>query len=179
MKNIVVLAFLGLFFVLTQHDASANGYFLINGGSGGKYNASSLGGEIGVVWPATDLQYFLGFGISQINSETRERYYPAGGGVNPPYVWDKVRSNEQELYAAGGLRLVNDFFLGGSVGASTVCEGTVLKGESASSCDSWDGNKSETNVTWSGQIRYIWKNLIIGGGYHNRRGPVLGIGFNF
>lgn len=94
-------------------------------------------------------------------------------------IFDKVRDDEWELYGATGISFIKNFFIVGTAGFSEICEGSVLKGEETSECSSWEGNDKETKFTGSGQLRYLYERLIIGVGYHNRRGIILGIGVRF
>lgn len=155
-----------LFFAI---NGSADAGFYLFGNVGGGDNVS-YGGDLGAIWPSEDPKYLLGIGASSGgNSEEKEA----------TFLLDRVKSSDLEIYAAFGYAFLKNLFIVGTAGATEVCEGTVFKGDDASSCASYDDNKTEYKFSGSGQLRYVYKHLIIGAGYHNRRGIVGGIGFMF
>lgn len=170
MKKYLLVALVVSCFVFGSKDANAGVYFFGNGGGGGKADGGSIGGEIGGIWPKDAPKYLLGLGLSQTNSEKSE---PA------TFILDKVRSNEYEFYGAAGLGLTKGFFITGTGGVTETCEGTVLKGDDPSSCADYDGNDVKYKFTGSGQLRFVHKQLMLGIGYHSRRGIIGGIGISF
>lgn len=150
--------------------APADAYILGTFGSGGEVDAPSFGGEVGRIWPEDEPKYLLGLGVSRADS---------GKILERGWIFDKVRDNEWELYGAAGISFTKSLFVVGTAGYSVLCEGGVLKEEETSACSSWEGNDTEIRSSVSGQLRYVYKSLIIGGGYHNRRGIIIIGGIRF
>jgi hypothetical protein len=170
MKMCLLIVSVFICFFVCSINADAEIYIFGNGGTGGEADAASIGGEFGVIWPKDNQAYLLGMGFSWTDTEKSER---------ATILLDKVRANELEWYGAVGLKLTSGFFITGTAGVTETCEGLVFKGESPSNCTSMDGTDTKNIFTWSGQLRYIYQRLMLGVGYHNRRGILAGIGFNF
>lgn len=85
--------------------------------------------------------------------------------------------NEQQIGIVTGLRLVIHLYLVGTGGLSSRAER-----------DYFVANGKRTLIaelpgtvygSGSGQLRFVYKRLILGVGYHSRRGMVFGLGFPF
>lgn len=170
MKKYLLIVLFAVISLMVAHNANATVYFFGQLGSGGEVDDVSYGGEIGAIWPKEEPQYLLGIGLWWTEQSESESY---------TFLLDKVRSDEWELYGAAGINLIEGIFLAGTIGFSETCEGTVFKGDNPNDCGSYDDNDKEYKLTGSGQLRFTYKNLMIGAGYHNRRGIVGGIGFVF
>lgn len=75
--------------------------------------------------------------------------------------------------------MTKGFFITGTAAVTQTCEGTVFKGDHPSDCAFYDDNDVKYEFTGSGQLRFVLKQMVLGGGYHNRRGIIGGIGFSF
>jgi hypothetical protein len=170
MKKCILVISVVSCIVFGVNSSDAEIYVYGNGGGGGEAKAPSIGGEFGVIWPKGDQKYLAGMGFSYADTEKSE---PG------TFLLDKVRANEVEIYGAAGLNLTKGFFITGTAGVTETCEGYVFKGESPSNCTSMDGVDKKNKFTGSGQLRFINNRLMLGIGYHNRRGVVGGIGLNF
>jgi hypothetical protein len=170
MKKYLLLLFVIIFLLNVSERANAGIYILGTFGSGGEIDASSFGGEIGAIWPSDEPKYLLGIGGAWANTSYKKPY---------TLLLDKVRENDYELYGAMGISLIRNLFIVGTGGVARGCEGTVLKGDSASECEAYEGNDVKTKFAGSGQLRYLYKYLIIGVGYDNIRGIIGGVGFRF
>ena len=147
-----------------------DGYVFGNGGSGGKADAASGGIEGGLLLPREDskLGYLLGVGLSGIDRADND----------DRGIWSTEYSDEWEGYFAFGVRpVIKNLYLVGSVGGSIreVSDTFNYKGTKIEGFESDEEN--EFHFTTSGQVRYVWKHLMVGAGYHNRRGVIGGIGF--
>jgi hypothetical protein len=150
--------------------AQAGVYIFGTFGNGGEVDADSYGGEIGAIWPSSEPKYLIGLGMSYANSSKSE---------SATFLLDEVRAPEYDIYVAGGFNLAKGFFITGTAGFSETCEGTVFKGDDPSDCISYDNNDVSYKFTGSGQLRFVYEHLMLGVGYHNRRGVVGGIGVSF
>jgi hypothetical protein len=167
MKKYLLLILAMALFLGMSESADAGIYLFGNVGGGDNI---SYGGDLGVIWPGENPKYLLGIGASTgANSETKRA----------TIYLDKVKSSDLEIYGAFGYGFLKNLFIVGTAGATEVCEGIAIKGDDASSCASYEDNKTEYRFSGSGQLRYVYKHLIIGAGYHNRRGIIGGIGFMF
>lgn len=167
MEKCFLILLVIIFSFIVSKNANAGVYIFGTVGSGGEVDAASYGGEIGAIWPKDEPKYLLGVGASNAESGEREPY---------SVVLDKVRDDELEIYGAAGIGLVKSFFIVGTAGASFVTECLAFKGMDCSGMDDAD---EEVKFAVSGQLRFVYKNLMIGAGYHNRRGIIGGIGFAF
>ncbi len=154
-----------------QDSAYAGWYVFGNGGGGGEADTASGGLEGGGIFkPDAKIGYLLGGGFSIADrAKTEER-----GN------WDTEFTNEGEGYFAFGIRpIIKGLYLVGTAGASVrESSDTWHTGTSAGTIEGFESDEgNEGYFTTSGQIRYIWKHLMIGAGYHNRRGVIGGIGF--
>ena len=139
-------------------------YFVFTGGNGGEAKASSIGAEGG--WIGKN--FLLGIGYSLLNNDNTV-YQPTSSGTNTTKT-----EKENEMYLSGGIRIVDKLFLVANAGYSQqlVTFHSALFGI--------DFDEDPINrFTYGGQLQYIIKNLIISGGYHNRRGVVGKFGFSF
>ena len=170
MKKYLMILLVGLIVATAAVRADAGFYILGTAGGGGESGSSSYGGEIGAIWPNDEPKYMLGLGASKSTNGSKE---------TATFLLDKVKSDDIEIYGAGGIAVTKGLFVVGTAGATETCEGTVFKGDDASSCASYDDNETSYKFAASGQLRYVYKQLIIGAGYHNRRGIVGGIGIRF
>lgn len=151
-----------------EDDLSPAFYIFGNGGVGRGDIGGSGGVDLGITLkPNSKIGYLFG----------------AGGSVTdrndtPSEFKNKENSAEWEGCFAFGIRpIIKKLYLVGTVGVSVreydkTYSGSIYK----------EGYVTETeeNFTTSGQIRYIvWKGLMVGGGYHNRRGVLGGIGWAF
>lgn len=151
--------------LLPISNVYGDGYLLLTGGGGGESNAGSIGGEGG--WIGQN--FLLGIGLSVI--------FTGGDWESKGYGYYKKHDDEYEGYGVVGIRILKDWFLVGTAGYSeeTITGKTCAGG----TCVEWDPEVEEGHFTYSGQLQYVYKRLIIGGGYHNRRGVVGRIGFSF
>lgn len=170
MKKASVIALMMVFVLSGSTTAAADGYAFLGLGSGGEVEATSVGVDFGAVWPKESPRFLLGLSLSgSFTSESKKK----------TALLDEVRAPEFELAAVAGLAVVRGLFLVGSAGYSQSCTGTVFSGDSASECTNYDDNDVQNHLTWSGQVRYLFDHLILGGGFHNRRGPFVGLGLRF
>lgn len=122
------------------------------------------------MFPKDDPKYLLGGSLSvAFNGRREERI--------GPFIESKIR-NEQEVYGAGGFRLVKDLFLVGTAGIASQSEKKdVIRapGEPKGVIEV----PLHNFLSASGQVRYVRKRIMVGLGYHSRRGVFAGLGFVF
>jgi len=168
-KNLLILL-LVIFSLMISKYANAGGYIFGTVGNGGEMGTVSYGGEIGVIWPQAEPKYLIGLGGAWAHTSYRQHY---------SFILDKVRENEYELYGAAGISLVKHVFIVVTAGFDRGCEGYVIKGDSTSACEATDDTDVKTKFAGSGQLRFVYKHLMIGAGYDNIRGIIGGIGLSF
>lgn len=97
-------------------------------------------------------------------------------GERLPYFQTDIR-NEQQIGAVAGFRLVKNLFLVGAGGFSERAEKDyfVANGKRIFITEL----KGKVYGSGSGQLRFVYKRLILGIGFHSRRGLVFGIGWIF
>lgn len=96
---------------------------------------------------------------------------PKDESLDEGYQYSLKRGDEWEPYFAFGVRpIIRNLYLVGTVGGSFQ-----------ETKETWwgieDVKDTEGLFTASGQVRYVWKHLMVGTGYHNRRGVIGGLGF--
>lgn len=175
-KNLVfcIIFVIGL---LNISNVYGGGYFLLTAGGGGEANAVNIGGEAGYMWRI----FLLGMGISVTLPDSDWEKIDSDYDEDFEYVDDSGRyekkEDELELYIAGGVRVLKDFFVVATAGYSI--QAIAKKNCVPGLCIEWSPEFEKEYFTYSGQLRYVYKRLIIGGGYHNRRGIVGRIGITF
>jgi len=138
----------------------------------GRYHTYVITGSFSF---GSDKNGALSYGI---NSDWLDNRYMLTGGLsnienggehwqeNPYYKW----GNEFGPFFGAGLRVkkYSDLFLLATLGTSFQF---VKDG------DSTFDRKDYFN--WSAELRYMYKHLVLGCGYHNRRGVIAGVGVGF
>lgn len=157
---------------LTNGEARGGGYLLLTagGGFGGTAGAGSLGLEGG--WRGN--RTLLGVGLAGIF---------AGGdwetaGDNPLMTYEMKRNADLEVCAAIGAALTRNWYLVGTAGwsfDSTTGRTTFNSGTPVE----WDPVFGDGVFTWSGLLQHERDHLILGGGFHHRRGLVGRVGYGF
>lgn len=169
MKKYLFILLVVIFSLFVYENANAGVYIFGNIGSGGEVDDSSIGGEIGATLPTSNPSFLLGIGISVAGISKTERISDFA---------DREFSDEWEGYGAVGIRLISGLYLVGTAGYSQQTESITLHAGGVS-VEGGNEEVKDEHFTASGQLRYVYKSLIIGGGYHNRRGIIGGIGFAF
>ena len=158
---LVCIVFIG--FVHTGAYADVGGYVFGNGGDGGEADGASGGLEGGLLLKQdAKIGWLGGLGLSATDREEPDD--------------NREYTEEWEGYFAFGIRpMIKNLYLVGTVGGSARDSSETLHigGEVLEDME----QESEINFTTSGQVRYVWKHLMVGAGYHNRRGVIGGIGF--
>ena len=178
MKSRIVLAAVAIVLIIGCGNARAGGYLLLNVANSSELNGTSFGGEAGILWPRDTPKYMLGIGVSLKEVDRTPRYTGGGHWQTARSPWDEV-DYYGEVYAAAGFGVGAGFFLTGTVGLTERCKGDVHQGESASQCVSVEGNDTQYGASGSAQLRYIYKHLMVGAGYHINRGAIGLIGVIF
>lgn len=161
----LVLAAAGILF---PPSLGAQGYVMFNGGNGGASHAASGGFEMGKFFPKENPRFLLGGDFSVAGNG-----YP---GVRDPFFQTDIR-NEEQIGGAAGIRLAKGLYLVGTGGVSSRSERDymVANGKRVLLAEL----PGTLYGSGSGQIRFVYKRLIFGAGYHSRRGLVVGMGFTF
>ena len=89
-----------------------------------------------------------------------------------PFVGD-----EQELSLVGGYRLARGIYAVGTGGMSDRSRRDYLT--VAGSKDLLGEYGGTLRGCGSGQLRFVYKRVMLGVGYHSRRGIIFGFGFTF
>jgi len=167
-----LILFIGL---LPISNVYGGGYLLLTGGGGGEANAGSIGGEGG--WIGQNFLLGIGLSVTFTGGDWEMKYSSSGWMELPPAAYYEKHDDEYEGYGVVGIKILQDLFLIGTAGYSqeTVTGKTCVGG----TCVEWDPEVEEDHFTYSGQLQYVYKRLIIRGGYHNRRGIIGGIGLRF
>jgi hypothetical protein len=148
--------------------ARAQGYVMFNGGNGGASHAVSGGFEMGKFFPKKDPRFLLGGDFSVAGNG-----YP---GERSQFFQSDIR-NEQQIGVVAGIRLAKGFYAVGTGGASSRDERDYLVANGKRILLAQVPGK--VHGSGSGQVRFVYKRLIFGAGYHSRRGLVVGVGFTF
>jgi hypothetical protein len=161
----LVLAAAGILF---PQSLGAQGYVMFNGGNGGASHAASGGFEMGKFFPKENPRFLLGGDFSVAGNG-----YP---GERAQFFQSDIR-NEQQIGVVAGIRLVKGLYAVGTGGMSSRSERDYLVA---------NGKRvllaelpGTVHGSGSGQIRFVYRRLIFGAGYHSRRGLVVGVGFTF
>lgn len=166
----IVLASAGFIF---PQALMAQGYLMINGGNGGALHSGSFGVEAGAFFPEKDPRFLLGGDFSSIDRGYFE-YVPGPNGTRIPH--------EIESGAVGGIRMLRGVYLVGTGGVSWHSEQEFVAPDGESYWfgeGTLIGEKRKVYGSGSGQVRFVYRRLIFGAGYHSRRGVVVGVGFTF
>lgn len=163
---------IGLLYVSNGYGG---GYIFLTGGVGGEADAGSIGGEGG--WVGRNFLLGLGLSVTFTGGDWERTSCLYAWMGSPPTCNYKKYDDEYEGYGVVGIRIIKDLFLIGTGGHSqeTVSSKTCIPG----TCVEWEPDVEKGHFTYSGQLQYTYKRLIIRGGYHNRRGVIGGIGFRF
>ena len=174
-KYSLVICLIFIIGLIAFSNVYGGGYVLLTGGVGGESDAGSLGGEGG--WIGRNFLLGLGLSVTFSGGDWEETSYSPPWMGLPPSWNSKKYDDEYEGYGVVGIRVIKDLFLIGTGGYSqeTVSSKTCIPG----TCVEWDPDVEKGHFTYSGQLQYAYKRLIIRGGYHNRRGVIGGIGFRF
>ncbi len=168
-KYFLVFAMMAVMNLWLSKDVYAQGYLFISGGGAGSAKAGSVGVEAGKMFPRRDPQYLLGGSFSVALNGS------AGASV-PPVFESKIR-HEQEINGVAGFRFARGLFFVGTAGVSSQTEKDVF--HFPGQPQEVDQIPLHTFFSGSGQFRYIHKKLMVGVGYHSRRGIIGGFGFTF
>lgn len=166
----IVLASAGIIF---PQALMAQGYFMLIGGNHGALNSGSFGIEAGTFFPRKDPRFFLGGDFSTIGKGYLD-YLRGPNGTRIP--------DENEFGAVAGIRMLRGVYLVGTAGVSWHSEQEFLPPNGGSLWfgeGTLIGEKRKVYGSGSGQLRFVFKRMILGAGYHSRRGVVVGVGFTF
>lgn len=148
----------------------AQGYmFFTGGGGGGSAGAGSFGVEGGKILARGDGKFFLGGSLGVA-------FNGRSGGRTGAFLETRIR-NEQELYGAAGIRLQRRLYLVGTAGLADQSARDIIRVPGAPKVV--EEYPLNTFVTGSGQLRFVFKRVVLGAGYHSRRGLIAGLGFTF
>lgn len=162
----VVLTLLAAAF---PQNLRGQGYVFFDGGGGGPAQAGSGGIESGRFFPRENPRYLLGGAFSVIGNGYTEQ-------PTTPFFKTNVR-NEEELSVAGGIRLARGVYVVGTGGiADRSRRDYLVAGSNSDLLGEYDGT---VRGCGSGQLRFVYKRVMFGVGYHSRRGMVAGVGFTF
>jgi hypothetical protein len=158
--------------LLCAGDAWGGGYVVLTGGEGSSktLNAESVGAEGG--WHGRRL--LLGIGFSVAFTEGPWRLVTSNHLANN----SEKRNDEVELYAAVGLAVLRHLYLVGTMGGAEESKTGRTRTPSGATVE-WDPETTGRHLTFSGQLQYELGWLVVGGGYHNRRGAVGRVGVRF
>ena len=162
-------------------NLSAEGFFMIDGSYGGKYDKGGIGFEIGKVQSRTDEYYgwLASIGISGIFvDETPSSLldYPCPHSYR--VVGDYANQSQIEGFLKGGIETIKNLFLIAGAGCVWATEARV----SQSLATGWYYTESKRTKVYGsgmGELRYIRGNWLVGLGYHSRRGVYAGFGGKF
>jgi hypothetical protein len=176
------LTVLAAFLVFFPSVCAAEGYVMVNYGTGGEVDEPSLGVEIGGIFlsPLHPAGGAVSFGLGVSVADTDESMPSTTLPPSPAPDYDLLAryndGNEQEVYMSFGAELVPALFAVAGVGYASW--DTVLVGRSGEQYYEVD-TKGENEVSWSLGMRYIVQGLNVGLGYHSRRGILAGVGVAF
>jgi hypothetical protein len=156
--------------LLAATRASGGGYVVVAVGAGGESGAGSVGGEGG--WLGERL--LLGIGLASVFT---------GGewetiNSNPLLSYEEKRNNKAECYGSLGWAVARSWRLVGTAGASFGST-TGRTSTNLGTTVEWDPEYDSGRFACSGLLQFERRRLVVGGGYHNRRGGVGRIGFRF
>jgi len=166
-KYILVFGLIVFVGLLPISNVYGDTYLLLTVGGG---NAGSIGIEGG--WLGQ--KFLLGIGFSVIFPKDSWRMTNANV-FGSSY---QRTGPEGEGYGSAGIMILQDWFLVITAGLyyESIQSKTVTYGGTSVE---WDPEFKEPNLAYSGQLQYTYDILIVGGGYHNRRGIVGRIGIRF
>lgn len=164
-----ILSFVTLTGFLFSSNVYAQGYLFVTGGGGGAAKAGSVDFEGGKILSSGNGRYLLGGSLSvAFNGRPGERF--------GEFFESDIR-HEQEINGTAGIRQVRNLYLVSTAGLNDQFEKDFLVAQ---------GRRlliaelpREVYFSSSGQLRYVLKRFMIGGGYHSRRGIIAGLGFTF
>jgi hypothetical protein len=163
MKRIFLLVVALLLNTGMESICEADVYFVFTGGNGGQADVSSIGAEGGWIGK----RVLLGIGYAQLSNDNTVPQVTSSG--TNYFVYKK----EEELYGSLGVKLIDDLFLVGNAGYSQqLIEFRSFLGVTFD-------EDPKRYFTYGGQLQYTFHHIVIGAGYHNRRGIVGKIGFSF
>jgi len=160
----------------------ASGYVLATYAPGGdEIDGPSLGIELGGI-SLSDLHptggaFSLGLGISVGDSDEDPpsvAKLPPGGPVTGIIGYND--GNEQEVYLSFGAEITPALF--GVVGIGYTSQKIVTIGISDGTFYEVD-DETDNNISGMLQVRYAREGLILGVGYHSRRGVIASLGIAF
>jgi hypothetical protein len=174
MNTIYLIFALLVYSFATASAVYADVYIVGTGGNGGEAKASSLGIEGG--WIGENFLLGIGYSLTN-NDETVTEGTPTSKSDTTPRgaPWNTTKTEkENEIYFSGGIRVVDRLFLVANAGYSQQ----LVKFHSGYFNIDFDED-AKNRFTYGGQLLYNYKHLVISGGYHNRRGVVVELGFSF
>ncbi len=181
MKKIWIVGLIVCLIISVWSNLNAEGFYMIDGSYGGKYDEGGIGLEIGKIHSKTNNHpgwlVSIGFSTIFVNETPKALLdYPCPHSYK--IVGDYVNQNQMELFLKGGIETIKNLFL--VVGAGYAWSKEVLVSQSLAT--GWYYTESEKYKFYGsimGELRYIKEKWCIGFGYHSRRGPYLSFGGKF
>ena len=177
MRYLLILALT----ILVSAEAWAAPYWLVNGGSNGTADKSSMGIEVGGTraianrYPLS-AELYLNFDFDTVPSEIKFNY----NKFHEPYLTREEKDGPEIGYLLkSGLNLddwVKNLTL--QVGVGFALQSEIMVATGVVSGSQWQQGDRGTDLypVGYGGLRYRLENICLSAGYNNRRGAVIGVG---